>query len=158
MSNSNIKYLKSELETELQTVLPDATLEKVELPNTGGLSLYLIDSDYSLEALDTESQQRVMNNPLYWMFCWASGHAMASLLFDDNTWVKNKTVLDFGSGSGVVAIAATLAGAKHVIASDIDPMSQKAIELNACLNACEHQIQILGDYREAIGKGFHFYA
>ncbi len=156
MSDSKILSLKRQLEKELQTVLPDATLEKVELPNTGGLSLYLIDSNYSLEALGSDTQQKVMNNPLYWMFCWASGHAMASLLHQDSAWVHGKTVLDFGSGSGVVAIASALAGAKQVVASDIDPMSQKAIELNSRLNGCESKINIVGDYRDAIEPGAIF--
>ena len=77
---THIRSMKSKLEAQLRTILPDATLQLITLPNTGGLKLYLIDSNYSLEALDAQTQQKVMNNPLYWMFCWASGHAMASLI------------------------------------------------------------------------------
>jgi predicted nicotinamide N-methyase len=45
------------------------------------------------------------------------------------------TVLDFGSGSGLVAIAAAKAGAKSVLAADIDPFAAAAIRQNAADNA-----------------------
>src|SRR5690606_18977467 len=47
---------------------------------------------------------------------------------------KDKTVLDFASGSGLVAIAAMQAGASSVLASDIDPFALPAIEINASAN------------------------
>ena len=140
--------LKLELEALLQTILPDATLKAATLPHCAGLQLYLIDEHYSLEALDAQTQQKVMNNPLYWMFCWASGHAMAKAITAGELPVMDKTLLDFGSGSGVVAIAAALAGAKQVIASDIDPMSQKAIALNVALNQCEQKVSVIGDFND----------
>jgi predicted nicotinamide N-methyase len=43
-------------------------------------------------------------------------------------------VLDFGSGSGIVAIAAARAGAKEAIACDIDPAALDAATANARLN------------------------
>jgi predicted nicotinamide N-methyase len=43
-------------------------------------------------------------------------------------------VLDLGAGSGLVAIAAALAGASHVIAADIDRYSIIATGLNAAAN------------------------
>ena len=43
-------------------------------------------------------------------------------------------MLDFGSGSGLVAIAAAKAGAQQVLASDIDSFALAAIELNATAN------------------------
>ena len=45
-----------------------------------------------------------------------------------------KRVLDFASGSGLVAIAARLAGAANVVAADIDPFCATAIKLNAEAN------------------------
>jgi len=48
-------------------------------------------------------------------------------------------VLDFASGSGLVAIAAAKAGAAKVIASDIDPFCETAIALNLEANAVEAQ-------------------
>ncbi len=149
--NDNQQFaLKQELEALLQTILPDATLKPAVLPECNGLKLYLIDEAYSLEALDAETQKKVMDNPLYWMFCWASGHAMAKVIANGQLAVKGLQLLDFGSGSGVVAIAAALAGAEQVIASDIDPISQKAIALNAMLNGCEQKLKIIGDFNEYI--------
>jgi predicted nicotinamide N-methyase len=48
--------------------------------------------------------------------------------------VSEKTVLDFGSGSGLVGIAAAKAGARSVVASDIDAFAAAAIALNAGIN------------------------
>jgi predicted nicotinamide N-methyase len=45
--------------------------------------------------------------------------------------VRGKRVLDFGSGSGVVAIAAALAGATEVVACDTDPLALAATRSNA---------------------------
>ncbi len=137
------------LSQELQSILSDATLQACELPACKGLSLFLINPEYSLDALDEESARKVMDNPLYWMFCWASGRAMAQMILHQPEIVFDKVVLDVGSGSGVVAIAAALAGAKKVIASDLDKMSHKAISLNAELNNVE--LEIIGDYQEYYG-------
>ena len=138
------------LSQELQSILPDASLQACELPACEGLSLYLINPEYSLDALDEASVKKVMENPLYWMFCWASGKAMAQLIMQKPEMVKGKVVMDVGSGSGVVAIAAMLAGAKKVIASDIDQMSHLAISLNAQLNNVD--IDIIGNYSDYSGE------
>ena len=57
----------------------------------------------------------------YWAFCWASGQVLARYLLDHPERVRGKVVMDVGAGSGVVGIAAKIAGAKRVIACDIDP-------------------------------------
>ncbi len=144
-----MQLLLKSLTQELQTILPDATLQTVLLPQCSSLQLYLINPQYSLAGLDTSTAQQVMDNPLYWLFCWASGRVMAQQILAEPERVKNKVIMDVGSGSGVVAIAAALAGAKKVIASDIDPMAQKAIALNAQLNGV--QLEIIGDYAEYTG-------
>ncbi len=69
--------------------------------------------------------------PPYWAFAWAGGQALARYILDRPDCVAGKTVLDFGSGSGLVAIAAKQAGAAKVLASDIDPYAVEAIRLNA---------------------------
>ena len=48
--------------------------------------------------------------------------------------MRAKAVLDFGSGSGLVAIAAMKAGAGSVLAADIDTFAAAAIMLNAEAN------------------------
>jgi predicted nicotinamide N-methyase len=46
-------------------------------------------------------------------------------------------VVDFGTGSGIAALAAARAGAKTVLALDLDPTSRRAAELNAAHNGLE---------------------
>jgi predicted nicotinamide N-methyase len=48
--------------------------------------------------------------------------------------VRGQAVVDLASGSGLVAIAAKQAGARHVLASDIDGFAIEAIRLNAAAN------------------------
>jgi len=72
--------------------------------------------------------------PPYWAFAWAGGQALARYLLDRPETVAGKTVLDFGAGSGLGAIAAAKAGAARVIAAEIDDFAQAAIALNAEAN------------------------
>ena len=73
--------------------------------------------------------------PPFWAFAWAGGQALARYVLDNPDVVRGKRVLDVGSGSGMVAIAAALSGAAHVLAADIDAFSCAAIRLNAIANA-----------------------
>jgi predicted nicotinamide N-methyase len=72
--------------------------------------------------------------PPFWAFAWAGGQALARYLLDNPHEVAGRSVLDFGSGSGLVAIAAAKAGAAKVLACDADPFSLAAIVLNAKAN------------------------
>jgi predicted nicotinamide N-methyase len=72
--------------------------------------------------------------PPYWAFAWAGGQALARYLLDNPEEVAGRSVLDFGSGSGLVAIAAAKAGAAAVLASDTDGFARAAIALNAEAN------------------------
>ena len=72
--------------------------------------------------------------PPYWAFAWAGGQALARYLLDNPQEVAKRSVLDFGSGSGLVAIAAAKAGAARVLANDIDPFAFAAVRLNAQAN------------------------
>jgi predicted nicotinamide N-methyase len=72
--------------------------------------------------------------PPYWAFAWAGGQALARYLLDHAADTAGKRVLDIGAGSGLAAIAAAKAGARHVIADDIDPLALTAIALNAEAN------------------------
>jgi predicted nicotinamide N-methyase len=118
----------------LRRILPAARLEEVALPATPAVRLRLLESGYPQGELSPEAVQRVMDNPLYWVFCWASGQVLARFLLEQPDRVRGKRVLDFGCGSGVVAIAAALAGAGEVIACDIDPLALAATRSNARRN------------------------
>jgi predicted nicotinamide N-methyase len=74
--------------------------------------------------------------PPFWAFAWAGGQALARYILDHPEIVKDKTVLDLASGSGLVAIAAMKAGAQSVLAADIDAFSIAAIKVNAEENDC----------------------
>jgi predicted nicotinamide N-methyase len=72
--------------------------------------------------------------PPFWAFAWAGGQALARYTLDHPALVKGKRVLDFASGSGLIAIATAKAGAAEVTASDIDVFAIAAIEANAVDN------------------------
>jgi predicted nicotinamide N-methyase len=72
--------------------------------------------------------------PPFWAYPWAGGIALARYLLDHRDEVVGRVVLDVAAGSGLVAIAAALAGAARVVASDIDPLAMAAIGLNAAAN------------------------
>jgi predicted nicotinamide N-methyase len=72
--------------------------------------------------------------PPYWAFAWAGGQALARFILDHPEHTRGKNVLDFGSGSGLVGIAAVKAGATSVLAADIDRYAAAAIALNAEAN------------------------
>ncbi len=72
--------------------------------------------------------------PPYWAFAWAGGQALARYVLDHPSVVRGCSVLDFGAGSGLVAIAAMKAGAREVAAAEIDAFATVAIGLNAALN------------------------
>ena len=70
----------------------------------------------------------------FWAFAWAGGLGLTQWLQAHPDVVAGRSVLDFGTGSGLVAIAAAQAGAGHVLAVDVDPFSEVAVELNARAN------------------------
>lgn len=70
----------------------------------------------------------------YWAYGWAGGTVLARYVLDAPATVKGWRVLDLGAGSGIVAIAAMLAGATSVAAVDIDPNAIAAMALNAEAN------------------------
>src|ERR1700686_1738925 len=81
-----------------------------------------------------ESLARGAVPPPFWAFAWAGGQALARYLIDHPESVAGREVLDIGSGSGIVAIAAAKAGAARVVAAEIDHFAAAAIALNAALN------------------------
>jgi len=85
----------------------------------------------------TEEELGEMNiPPPYWAFAWAGGQALARHLLDNPELAAGADVLDLGAGSGLTAIAALKAGARSVLAADIDRVALRACELNARVNGC----------------------
>lgn len=124
------------LEDALQRLLGDAYLSAETLPGTD-IRLWLIDPSNMERSFSPEETRRILEDPPYWCFCWASGLALARWLAEHPEWVRDKRVLDFGSGSGVAAIAAARAGATEVVACDLDPLALQACRANAELNGVQ---------------------
>ncbi|SCG68853.1 Predicted nicotinamide N-methyase [Micromonospora siamensis] len=84
----------------------------------------------------------------YWASAWAGGQALARYLLDHPDLARGRRVLDLATGSGLVAIAAALAGARQVVANDIDPYAAAAVTVNARVNRVDVAAQ-LGDLLDA---------
>lgn len=128
-------FLKQNLTEKLRCVLKDAQVVATPLPLTPEIQLYLLKPDYPQEALTDEARRVLMDKPPFWAFCWSSGQVLARWLRDFRESIAGKRILDFGSGSGIGAIAAALSGADEVIALDTDPLACEAIRANAELNS-----------------------
>ena len=124
--------------TALQQVLPSANLAKTYVPLLSTVNqpfyLWLIDPDFCHEDLTPAVIENLWNNCPYWVFAWASGQVLAQYILQQPQMVRNKVVMDFGAGSGIVGIAAKMAGAKRVICCDIDSVSLTSCQANAQLN------------------------
>jgi predicted nicotinamide N-methyase len=77
---------------------------------------------------------RLGDTPPYWAYHWAGGTVLARYILDHPEIVRGKSLIDLGSGSGVVGIAAMKVGAKAVTAIDIDLHATAATLLNAQAN------------------------
>lgn len=98
------------------------------------MQLYISDDLYKLwHRIMDELEVDVMPAP-FWAFAWAGGQGLARYVLDHPEIVTGKRVLDFASGSGLVAIAASKSRAKKLRVCDIDPICQVVMEMNAELN------------------------
>jgi predicted nicotinamide N-methyase len=101
------------------------------------LKLHLATEVVPLWHATEEELAKIGVPPPYWAFAWAGGQALARYILDNPALVRGKRVLDIGAGSGMVGLAASKAGAAHVLAADIDAFSCAAIRLNAAANSCD---------------------
>jgi predicted nicotinamide N-methyase len=98
------------------------------------LRLYLATEVVPLWRKTEDELQEMGVPPPYWAFAWAGGQALARYVLDNPNLVAGKKILDFGAGSGIVALAAARAGAASVLAADIDKFSVAAMLANAKAN------------------------
>jgi predicted nicotinamide N-methyase len=123
-----------QLDQLLKRTLPMGSIVPQRLPGCPQITLGLINADFPVGPLPADVMHAVIAQPAYWAFCWGSGLGLARYLLDHPHWVRGRRVLDLGSGSGVVAVAAALAGAARVVACDNDPDALQATGANATLN------------------------
>jgi len=122
----------------------DATLDRLSfirahtrllpVPHAPEISLHVAEEATELWQKTEEELATIGLPPPFWAFAWAGGQALARYILDHPEVVRGRRVLDFASGSGLVAIAAAKAGAAAVIAADIDAFAGAAIGLNAEAN------------------------
>ncbi|WFR94976.1 class I SAM-dependent methyltransferase [Rhizobium tumorigenes] len=103
-------------------------------PHVPQIRLHLASEAHDLWLKTEEELQEIGLPPPFWAFAWAGGQGLARFVLDNPDVVAGKRVVDFASGSGLVAIAAAHAGAAKVLAVDIDPWAETAVRLNAAEN------------------------
>ncbi|CAN5140646.1 methyltransferase [soil metagenome] len=103
-------------------------------PHTPELTLHLADEITPIWKLTEDALHEIGLPPPFWAFAWAGGQALARYVLDNPETVAGKRVIDFASGSGLVGIAAMMAGATDVLAADIDVYCEAALALNAAAN------------------------
>ncbi|WP_112661656.1 class I SAM-dependent methyltransferase [Microvirga flavescens] len=118
------------------------------VPHAPEISLYVADEATELWQKTEEELGQIGLPPPFWAFAWAGGQALARYVLDHPETVEGRRVLDFASGSGLVAIAAAKAGAAEVVACEIDPFALTAIRLNAEANG----VHLSSDDSDLIGQ------
>lgn len=115
------------------------------------VSLHQCGDIYELWQLTERELGRSGLPPPFWGVAWPGGQALARYLLDHREVADGAVVLDFGAGSGLVAIAAALAGAAEVIAAESDPLAAAAIALNAAASGVPAP-EVVADARAALGR------
>lgn len=100
-------------------------------PHVPEIVLHLAAEAHDLWLKSEEELGLIGLPPPFWAFAWAGGQGLARYVLDHPETVRGHRVLDFASGSGIVAIAAAKAGSAAVIAADIDRVAGAACALNA---------------------------
>ncbi|TCP87894.1 putative nicotinamide N-methyase [Rhizobium sp. PP-CC-2G-626] len=103
-------------------------------PHVPEVRLFLASEAHDLWLKTEDELDAIGLPPPFWAFAWAGGQGLARYVLDHPEIVTRRTIVDFASGSGLVAIAAMKAGAASVLALDTDPWTGTTIALNAQLN------------------------
>ena len=117
-------------------------------PHVPEIRLHLASEAHELWRKTEEELAEIGLPPPFWAFAWAGGQGLARYLLDRPETVAGRRVLDFATGSGLVAIAAGLVGAGSCEASDIDAWSGEAVSLNSSLNG----VDVAFNARDLIGS------
>ncbi|TKB13787.1 MAG: methyltransferase [Mesorhizobium sp.] len=107
------------------------------VPSLPEIRLYMAHPGSGLRRLlepDGDDAEESAAEPPYWAYAWAGGAVLARYVLDRPSIVMDRRVLDLGAGSGLVGIAAAKAGAREVLATEIDRNGVVALGLNAAAN------------------------
>ncbi len=132
------------------------------VPLVPELSLYLAGDIYAVWEQTEAVLGRNELPPPFWSVAWPGGQALARYVLDHRDLVAGRAVVDYGSGSGLVALAAAKAGAAVVTAVEPDPMALAAIALNAAANGlsapvCVGDVLAAGPAPEVVVAGDVWY-
>jgi predicted nicotinamide N-methyase len=108
-------------------------LRLAEVPFVPEVRLHLAEDAIVLWARMEAAAGETLPPPV-WAAAWGGGPAGARYVLDHPDIVAGRRVLDLAAGSGLVAVAAAMAGAASVTANDIDPYALAAVRLNAQAN------------------------
>jgi len=145
----------------------------IELPSLGRVTVleataasqeYLVnmalevDEDHedssSSSSLSSDLEKLNAGDP-YGAVLWPAAYAIAEKLLSDPNYrskLQHQTILELGAGTGLVSLALSLAGAKHVIATDYETiplklmeysaryLNPKIVSTNTCLQIEDHSI------------------
>src|SRR3954453_10672150 len=103
------------------------------VPLVPEIALHVADESVPIWQKTEEELDAIGLPPPYWAFAWAGGQALSRYVLDNAGMVAKQRGLGLASGSGLVAIAAAMAGA-IVAAADIDAFTEAAISLNMAAN------------------------
>jgi ribosomal protein L11 methyltransferase len=81
-------------------------------------------------------------------------HATTALCLEwlDAQDLQGKTMLDYGCGSGVLAIAAVKLGCANAVAMDIDPQAVTSTLANARQNSVKRSVHVVDDAQAIVGQ------
>ncbi|MBJ7485753.1 methyltransferase [Brevundimonas sp.] len=116
-------------------ILVNTRLQAV--PHAPQISLWLADEITPIWRMTEEELGEIGLPPPFWAFAWSGGQGLARYLLDHPDEVAGRSVIDFATGSGLVGIAAMMAGATSVLGADIDPFCGAAVALNAEANGID---------------------
>lgn len=133
---------------DVEAFIPE-NMPLVPVPSIAQISLHIANPTTGLRRVLGQEGSGPERSPPYWAYPWAGGMALAHHLLAQPETVRGRSVLDFGAGSGLVAIAAAKAGAADVTAADIDPFATVATRLNAVANGVDVSV-IQGDLTEGL--------
>jgi predicted nicotinamide N-methyase len=119
---------EARLQAALNELVGQTFLKWQQIPNLP-LQGYLLDLESASRPLDPQTSERVMHAPPFWGLLWPAGHLLCRTLTRHPHLVKDRSCVDLGCGSGLVAVALARAGA-HVVAADSDPMSCEVTRLH----------------------------